>query len=297
MLRKLATLTAAKTFDGLLLLLRYSLPTVRAELEVGRPITFQHRRPTGVLSKFVELFWYWSDHPRPFTQERILPFGTVELVIRLESSRTSASGIAGPRSRPTIIERRQSNQLLGVHFKPGGAFPFLGFPFGELHNTWVTLADLWGEKRAGRLLCLLHEAPTIERKFEVLERWLTWIASEPLQHHAAVAFALGQFDSDPGLQSSAVVAETVNLSQRRFIDVFRNEVGMTPKLFCRVQRFRDIVETIQPVKTVDWVDLALSFGYTDQSHFIHDFREFSGLRPSEYLDLRTEHVGHVKIRE
>jgi AraC-like DNA-binding protein len=271
--------------------------SVRAEVANAAPITFKHRQPVGVLSQFVELFWYWSGHPRPFVQERILPFGTVELVIRLESPRTSESGIAGPRSMPTIIKRHRTNQLLGVHFKPGGAFPFLGFPFGELHNTWITLADLWGEKRARRLLCLLYEAPTIEHKFELLERWLTWSASHPLKHHAAVAYALGEFDNDPGLHSSAVVAEEVNLSQRRFIDLFRNEVGMTPKLFCRVQRFRDIVETIQPMENVDWVDLALSFGYTDQSHFIHEFREFSGLRPSQYLDLRTEHVGHVKIPE
>ena len=251
----------------------------------------------GALSDFVRLFWYWSGHPQPFARERILPMGTVELVIRLESGRTSHSGIAGPRSTPLIIERHAHHQLLGVHFQPGGAFPFLGFPFGEIHNTWITLADLWGEKRAQRLLCLLNEASTIDLKFQLLERWLTWIAGQPLKHHAAVSFALGEFESEPGLRSSAAVAEKVNLSQRRFIDLFRNEVGMTPKLFCRVQRFRDIVEAIQNKENVDWVDLALSFGYTDQSHFIHEFREFSGLRPSEYLGLRTEHIGHVKVPE
>jgi AraC-like DNA-binding protein len=270
---------------------------MRAEVETATPITFKLRKPEGSLSDFVELFWYWSDHPRPFLHERILPMGTVELVIRLESSRTSESGIAGPRSAPMIIERHETNQLLGVHFKPGGAFPFLGLPFSEIHNTWITLADLWGEKRAHRLLCLLNEARTIDLKFQLLERWLTWIADQPLKHHAAIGFALAEFDRDPALQSSAAVAKTVNLSQRRFIDLFRNEVGMTPKLFCRVQRFRDVVEMIQPMKTVDWVDLALSFGYTDQSHFIHEFREFSGLRPSDYLPLRTEHVGHVKFPE
>jgi AraC-like DNA-binding protein len=268
---------------------------VRAEVEIDNLQTFKARPPVGPLSKFVALFWYWPDHPRPFIRERILPMGTVELVIRLDSPRGAESGIAGPRSLPMIIGRHATNQLLGVHFKPGGAFPFLGLPFGELHNTWLTLENLWGEKRAQRLLCLLHEEPTVELKFQLLERWLTWIADQPLKHHAAIAFALGEFNSDSGLQSSAVVAEKVNLSQRRFIDLFRNEVGMTPKLFCRVQRFWNIIEAIHPMKTVDWADLAMSFGYTDQSHFIHEFREFSGLRPSEYLDLRTEHMGHVKI--
>jgi AraC-like DNA-binding protein len=223
--------------------------------------------------------------------------GTVELVIRLESGRTSHSGIAGPRSSSLIIQRRASDQLLGIHFKPGGAFPFLGFPFAELHNRWITLGDLWGEQKAARLLSLLSEARTIELKFRLLERWLTWIAGPRLRHHAAVSFALAEFDNDPGLRSSAAVAEKVNLSQRRFIDLFRNEVGMTPKLFCRVQRFQDAVQAIHHKDTVDWIDLALSCGYTDQSHFIHDFREFSGLRPTEYLGLRTEHFGHLRVPE
>jgi AraC-like DNA-binding protein len=270
---------------------------MRAEAEVINPVIFRHRKPEGVLSEFIRLFWYWSGHPRPFVHERILPMGTVELVIRMESPRTSDSGIAGPRSSPLIIERHATHQLLGIHFKPGGAFPFLGFPFGEIHNTWITLADLWGERRARRLLDLLNAAKTIDLKFQLLERWLLWIADQPLKHHAAISFALEEFDSDPGLRSSAVVAEKVSLSQRRFIDIFRNEVGMTPKLFCRVQRFQEIIQRLQHRDAVDWVDLALSCGYTDQSHFIHEFREFSGLRPSEYLGLRTEHLGHVRVPE
>jgi AraC-like DNA-binding protein len=270
---------------------------VRAEAEAVNPIIFTHRTPVGPLAEFVRLFWYWSGHPVPFVRERVLPMGTVELVIRLESGKTADSGIAGPRSSALIIERRASYQLLGVHFKAGGAFPFIDFPYGDLHNAWITLADLWGERRARRLLALLNEAPTMELKFDLLERWLMWISGRQLRHHDAVSYALTEFETDPGLQSSAVVAEKVNLSQRRFIDVFRNEVGMTPKLFCRVQRFQDAIQLIRHKETVDWVDLALSCGYTDQSHFIHDFREFSGLRPNEYLGLRTEHLGHVRVPE
>jgi len=275
--------------------LRYPWPTVKAEADIESPVFFAHRKPEGPLSGFVQLFWYWSGHPRPFVRERVLPMATVELVIRLESGRTSDSGIAGPRSTPLIIERHATQQLLGIHFKAGGAFPFLGFPFGEIHNTWITLADLWGERRASQLLDRLNDAKTIGHKFALLERWLVWIAAQPLRHHDAIAFALGEFESAPGLRSSARVAEKVNLSQRRFIDIFRNEVGMAPKLFCRVQRFQEAIESIQHQQAVDWADLALSCGYTDQSHFIHEFREFSGLRPSEYLGLRTEHLGHVKF--
>ena len=173
---------------------------------------------------------------------------------------------------------------------PGGAFPFLGGALGELHNTGVSLVELWGEKRARRLVELLHEAGTVERKFQILERWLMWIADRSLITTPPYLSHLRTFQSDPGLFTSEEVARQVNLSQRRFIELFRDEVGLTPKLFCRVQRFQNVINSIEhkAEAEVDWVDLALSHGYSDQSHFIHDFRAFSGLSPTEYLPLRTE---------
>jgi len=144
---------------------------------------------------------------------------------------------------------------------------------------------------------LLYEASTVDIKFDVLERWLLWIADRPLQHHPAVSLALSRFQADPGLFSSERIAREANMSQRRFIELFRDEVGVTPKLFCRVQRFQNVVNWIAQHVDVDWVDLALAHGYTDQSHFIHDFRAFSGLKPSEYLGLRTDSLNHVRFPE
>jgi AraC-like DNA-binding protein len=260
-----------------------------------RPLLFHYHVPAKPLSDFVGVFWYWQGHDVPYARERVLPEGGMEFVIRLGSERTSDSVVSGVRSCATVIERTTQDQLLGIHFKPGGAFPFLGFPFAELHNLAVTLADVWGEGEARRLLCRIHDVPTIDEKFKVLERWLLDVAARPLRHHPAVTFAMKEFQQDPGLLSSAVAADKVNLSQRRFIEVFRNEVGLTPKLFCRVQRFSKVIKLIEKQNIVDWIDVALSCGYFDQSHFIHDFQEFSGLTPSEYLARRSSrspfHVG------
>lgn len=266
---------------------------MRAEADIPGFVQFSHRVPGKPLSDFVKLFWYWVGHPQPHARERILPMGSVELVIQLNDPRPSQSGMTGPRSESFLIERRATDQLLGVHFKPGGAFPFLGFPYSDLHNTHITLEDLWGERRADRLLCLLNEAQTIELKFRTLERWLLGIANRPFRHHPAVTFAVEQFRKESGLSRSAEVAQSVGFSQRRFIELFRNEVGMTPKLFCRVERFQHLIHAIGQKVNIDWIDLALDHGYSDQSHFNHDFREFSGLRPTEYLRLRTASLGHV----
>src|SRR6266478_4632461 len=106
--------------------------------------------PAKPLSQFVALFWYAEGHDAPYSKERFLPTGTVHFVIRLGSARASDSVISGPRSKSIIIERRSQDRLLGVHFRTGGAFPFLIFPLWDLHNLGINLADLWGEQKANR---------------------------------------------------------------------------------------------------------------------------------------------------
>jgi hypothetical protein len=67
------------------------------------------------------------------------------------------------------------------------------------------------------------------------------------------------------------------VSQRRFIQLFRDEIGLAPILFRRVQRFQEVIRMIGTRATVDWLEITLAHGYYDQAHFIHDFQEFSSL--------------------
>ena len=224
-----------------------------------------------------------------------MPMATSELVIDLGSGHTNAAGISGPQSEAFIIERTAHDELLGIHFRNGGVFPFLDIPCSELHGLYLGLADLWGKQKASELVCRLHEARTIDMKFRVVEQWLLGIAKRRFEHHPAVSFAIEQFQKNPGLFSSAEMAHRVGFSQRHFIQLFRHEVGVTPKLFCRVQRFQQVIKSVQHADVVDWADVALSCGYFDQSHFNHDFRSFSGLSPTEYLPLRTSHTSHVRV--
>jgi AraC-like DNA-binding protein len=64
-----------------------------------------------------------------------------------------------------------------------------------------------------------------------------------------------------------------------------------------VRRFQQVLQAIHKGVEVDWVDLAADCGYFDQAHFIHDFKEFSGINPTTYLVQKTEHLNHVPIHE
>jgi len=116
-----------------------------------------------------------------------------------------------------------------------------------------------------------------------------------LARHPAVAAALKELQCVPQTRTLSDLVEHIGLSPRRFIQVFRAEVGLTPKLFCRIQRFQEVVRRIGRGQPVDWLDVALACGYFDQAHFIHDFRAFSGLTPTTYLAQGSEHLNHVPL--
>jgi transcriptional regulator GlxA family with amidase domain len=86
------------------------------------------------------------------------------------------------------------------------------------------------------------------------------------------------------------LAARVGLSHRRLIEVFAAEIGMTPKLYGRVQRFQRALALSRRGPVADWARLAQTTGYCDQSHLIRDFIEFSGFSPLELDGHRGDPV-------
>lgn len=269
---------------------------------------FRKKVPSWPLSEFVECLWYFQGNTRAHEFERILPDGSVEMVINLQDDRLRVyerhslalaqtlrgALISGPRSEYCVIDTAQQLSTIGVHFKPGGAFPFLGMPAVEVRNQQVDLHDLWGTAAADMREEIL-EAPSVEAKFTVLEKWLLRQAPE-LERHPAIAYALAEFK--PGLgRHVSEITDKVGMTPKRFIQLFQKEVGLTPKLFCRVRRFQKVLHSIGMGRRIEWADVAIGCGYFDQAHFIHDFRAFSGLNPSTYVAHRTEHLNHVPLRD
>ncbi len=202
--------------------------------------------------------------------------------------------VAGAHSECAVIDTAEQASVIGVQFKPGGAAPFLGLPAHELRNTHVSMDALWGTMSAG-LRNQLLEARTPGAKFRLLEKTLLAQAGGSLTPHPAVEYALQEFQNNPGLRTISSVTDHIGLSPRRFIQVFDERVGLTPKLFCRVRRFQGTLSHIARGGRVEWADLAVDCGYYDQAHFIHDFSGFSGLSPSVYLNCKTEHLNHVRL--
>lgn len=147
--------------------------------------------------------------------------------------------------------------------------------------------------RAAELRARLLEAPTLEARFLVLERFLLMVL-QPLDQHPVVDFALREFEQSP-LPTVGAVTEQIGFSARHFNQLFRDHVGLTPKLFCRVRRLRQVLYLLAGKERVDWMDIAFTCGYFDQAHFIHDFRMFADCTPTEYLAQRGFHPCHIVL--
>jgi AraC-like DNA-binding protein len=270
---------------------------------------FSFYKPKPLLSKFIDNFWLFKGRGADHKIERILPTGTLELAINLRENelgfydterpenhfRLSGAVVSGAHGHGFTPDPTEEVFIIGVHFKPGGAFPFLGLPAGDLADTHVDLETLWGPS-GGRLRERICEARTSDERFQLLENALLSCLCHGAQQHYAVSAALEMFGKNPGGTKVRDAAKYLGLSQRRFIQVFKAEVGLTPKLFSRIQRFQQTRAFIGQNPSPDWTNLALDLGYFDQSHFIREFIEFSGLSPTDYLNRHksfTEHDTHI----
>jgi AraC-like DNA-binding protein len=188
---------------------------------------------------------------------------------------------------------------VGAHVKPWGLAPFLRMPAAELRDRPVTLEQVWGRPAVAELrdrlaTQLRHGGP--DEMLTLLEDELMRRLGETaglglVRHTSSVIEATSGAVAIADLSVAAGVSST-HLARR-----FKELVGVTPKRLARTQRFTATVFSIDPNEPVDWADLAGRAGYFDQAHFGHEFREFTGLTPTRYVEVRRqflrEHPGHV----
>jgi AraC-like DNA-binding protein len=268
---------------------------------------FVTRRPHGALAKQVELLWLWHSPMRSGGMDRMMPTGAASLILNLQedeiriydgrsarlAARLEGAVFVGVYAHSFAIDTAEQVSVAGVSFYPGGAWPFMRMAQHELSNAHVPLREIWGTGGAS-LRERIVSAATPQAGLVVLERALEDCLCRPLARHPAVTVALREIQRDP-LARIGALSERCSLSSRRLSRVFELEVGMTPKRYARLLRFRRVLSQAHGRTALDWAELALECGYHDQPHLIHDFKAFSGFTPSEYLSHAGEFANHVPI--
>ena len=261
--------------------------------------------PAAPLSGYIDSFWYRRGYAPQRRRERALPGGSVDVTFNLHEDRirmfrdaadregltVNGAIVHGAQSRYFVLDARKDVHVVGVHFRPGGGV-LLGLPASELRDRHLALEDIWGvQARCVREQLL--EAGEPRAMFRVLEREFLRRLQLPLLVNPAISFALRQFDSSRPLRIEAVQHAT-GYGERRFVALFDSIVGLTPKLYSRVQRLKRAVAQIAVGKS-ELAQIALDHGFYDQSHLTREFREFAGVTPGAYRPVPDRDPLHAEV--
>jgi AraC-like DNA-binding protein len=198
--------------------------------------------------------------------------------------------IVGTRARYAVVDTADMEESIGILLQPGG---FAGL-FRERADLFfersIGLEEVWAGTSMTDRLC---EVRTPVEKLKTLEVFLAGHLRPTSRRSELVDQAMHLFrEKDFRI---AECARSVGVSERRLSQVFREQVGLSPKMWCRIHRFQSTVRALHNGVDVPWAELALHCGYYDQSHFANDFRAFSGINPSTYSADRGPWQNHVPI--
>jgi AraC-like DNA-binding protein len=253
---------------------------------------YVERAPPPELAGWVLSFWEMRipDLGAP-TRVRILPNACVDIVIYLSDAARGEgeadllapphrSFVVGSTLRSFIARSAGWRHAVGVCLLPEGVPPVLGLPAREIGERLAYLHDVIGNRAAdmetrviadgseGALGRLRDYLIDLRRRMEVPGSLI----------HRAVAImrrsrAPARIDS---------IVDTLNVSSRTLERQFLDQVGVSPKLYSRLVRFDRAVRNLDHRGRATWAQFAIAHGYSDQAHFINEFKEFAGVTPTEF---------------
>lgn len=269
---------------------------------------YQTHIPAFPLDQFVEIFIYFSDVQFEHRLDRFLPNGDTEILIDFHDSpqyihdnfslkeiqacnHVWASGL---RTEPITIPAGNKSEMMVISFKKGMAAPFFPFPMNELADAVVDADLIWG-RDFGLMREQMLNTKDIGERFAIAERFMVSEFISRMSLNPCVAFAVEQMSKHPDHVNIGHMNEKIGYSQKHFTDIFRKQVGITPKSFLKIMRFQKAVAAIDAAEFVEWDRIALECGFYDQAHFINDFKHFSGFTPDVYAKIQTNYQNYVPV--
>jgi AraC-like DNA-binding protein len=252
--------------------------------------------PSKHLAKYIKCFWTLeqagplSDH----APEPVMPDGSLEIIFNLSDpfrryhhdgaiETQSSAIVAGQMREFAVIEPSGSVRLFGIRFHPAGAYPFFKFPLSELTDRIEDLDLIWG-KQAREIEEKINCAKTREECVAAAESVLYKLLAANANYDPIVEHASEMIVENRGLATIETITDNLGVSGRRLERRFQQRFGLTPKFFSRIIRFQHLLAALQEERKENLLGTALSFGYYDQAHLIHEFREFSGKSPAAFFE-------------
>jgi len=253
---------------------------------------FQKVIPPEQLRHIINCYWFIdSGDDYVIYEQKIIPDGFPELIfhygapyeINLSGTweRQSHYLVAGQIKRYFFLRNTGRSGIVGIKLMPTTLTDFFGVSMHQLTGKVTPLGEIGLEKFSA----LIDTAVSGQPPEVIAARFNTFFEETALQQpNASVnnSTIIDTVISSKGTASIGEICQKAKISERSLERFFRHHVGITPKYFSRIIRFSNIFKLLEEGDPY-WVDVAYLTGYYDQSHFIRDFKAFTGEEPSRYL--------------
>jgi AraC-like DNA-binding protein len=240
------------------------------------------------LSHLVRFFWSLESAEHGAHPHRLIAETCPNIVFVLQGGFVEADGSECPKAHLAGAMGGHMNMvgqgpfsLFGVYLWPWAVRVFFGLEPAQCKDRLISLTDVCGTK-AGTLELELQRATDTDMRIDRITHFLSERGAAP----KAVAVLEPLVTALHGTHAEASVEELITrsgLSRRSFERRFKDCTGFSPATYLRILRFQGTYRMLENGKAHSLTDIAYASGFFDQSHFIRDFKRFSGLNPRSYF--------------
>lgn len=259
-------------------------------------VQLQEIKPSEILQPYIENYWHavFNPYAAQTLSFKVIPRGVVELILHLsdfhcdleirdEWQQSPDHTLIGLWTETYEVRFRKKVDALGIRFKPDGLYALFGIPAAEFNHRSTDMEDVLG--RAFREYTeQLREATATQAQVQLTENFLLRMLQKNDQASPYLQSAAELIRKNNGEISVDELSRKVFISPRQLEREFKNVMGMSPKMYMRIARLHQAQRLLRQQRFTNLAQLSYHCGYSDQSHFIRDFKKITGVAPTRFVE-------------
>ena len=209
--------------------------------------------------------------------------GTVSDKVQPGDPHVPRLAFSGLRNHPRIFNYAQNSATLLVNFAEGGAAAFFKTPLHILFGQIISLDNFIPWSELAEVSEKIDEAGSDMQRMRLVEQFFLKRIDES-KFDRLIAHSVQLINHESGNIRISQLIKDLCISKDSFEKRFRKSIGASPKQFANIVRLKNCVDNYDSDKSL--TEIALDTGYYDQSHFIHDFKLFTGQTPYQFFHKR-----------
>jgi AraC-like DNA-binding protein len=253
-------------------------------------MNFRRVEPRGSAQRAIECYWIIHDTDVTPVKQKIIPDGFVEIIFHFGDNyrinlggkwqRQAKSLFAGQIKGHFYLENTGATNIIGIKLKPAAVAHLFGTSMKPFTGRVVELKQAVGS-RMKDLEAAIRKTVDDDRRLTLIEDFFSAKCDSYPEDHP-VDRALDMIFSKKGMIPVSDICKELSVGDRYVQQLFQKYVGLSPKFLARIVRFSYIFQLIKE-NSPDWAGVVYEAGYYDQSHFIKNFKAFTGEDPTAYM--------------